>query len=44
VSDRSVFLDALSLVSERRTALSPDNVDNILFLHKIGLNKSYRFP
>jgi len=24
-------------VSERHTALSPDNVDNILFLHKIGL-------
>ena len=24
-------------VSERRTALSPDNVVNILFLHKIGL-------
>jgi len=24
-------------VSERRTVLSPDNVDNILFLHKIGL-------
>jgi len=24
-------------VFERRTALSPDNVDNILFLPKIGL-------